>query len=259
MSRKARENEPPAESVFSVERCRQVTILRLHPRATLPGADLGKISGLWDVLEAKQRPSSPILAIIVGRDLLAMPNLERLVSPPNVDRGPQSIKEQVIREENVTERFITAVRGLDSLVVGVVSGEVVFPLAAPFLACDYRIASEDTVFVNTSQKLPAAPMFGLPWLLWRLVGGTSTARILLDTPRISAPEALELGLVNCLTSTGSIEEEALVIIHRLANLPRATLVGVKRALVTACEDLPTYLQRERTWTRQLSGNPEDAV
>ena len=73
-------------------------------------------------------------------------------------------------------------------------------------------------------------------------------QLLLDVPRLSAADAHDLGLVNHVTAPDRFEVEALEIAGRLATLPRATLVALKRAMIASCEDLPTYLERERNWT-----------
>ena len=124
---------------------------------------------------------------------------------------------------------------------------------APLLACDYRIASEETLFVNTTQDLPHAPFGVMPWFLTRMLGAAKTTEVLLDTPRLSAEDAYDLGIVNHITTSDPAEDAALKVIRRLASLSRSTLVGLKKAIVASHEDLETYVERESLWTEQLSG------
>jgi len=239
---------------FSVERLPHTTVLRFHPRESLAGSDLSLVHGVWDFFEAEQRSPSRVLVIQVPPDLLGPRSLERLLGGPNANGHltGSEVSDRILREENVIQRFIENVRGLNSFVVGVVDGEIAFQLAAPLLACDYRIVSSDSVFVNTTQTLPRAPLACLPWLLSRLVGVARASQLLLDVPRLSASDALELGLVNHVIAPDQLEIGALEVAERLGSLPRATLVSLKRAIIASCDDFQAYQQQELTLANQLA-------
>ncbi len=239
---------------FSVERLPKTTVLRFHPRESLAGSDLGLIHGLWDFFEAERREPSRVLVVLAPPDLLSPRSLERLLGSPDSagSMTANEVSNRILREENVIQRFIENLRELNSFVVGVVGGEIAFPLAAPLLACDYRIVSSESVFVNTTQTLPRAPLAGLPWLLAKMVGGARASQLLLDVPRLVAKDALELGLVNHVTAPGHLEREALDVAERLGSLPRATLVSLKRAIIASSEDFQTYHQQELTLTHELA-------
>ena len=55
-------------------------------------------------------------------------NLEKLVGGPADWDGPTAleISRRIIREENVIQRFVQAIRSLDSFVVGAVGGRIDF-------------------------------------------------------------------------------------------------------------------------------------
>ncbi len=239
---------------ISVERSQKRTILRFLGRESLAGTDLRLTGGLWDFLEDESSDPKPIVVIIAPPNLLGPLSLERLLAHPSTGESltAAELRARIIREENVIQRFIKGVRGLDSFVIGVVGGKVALHLAAPLLACDYRIVSPDTVFVNTTQTLPRAPLGCLPWLLAKMVGGAKASQLLLDVPRLSANDALELGLVNYITAPGGLEEEALEVADRLGSLPRATLVGLKRAMTASTDDFDSYLKQELALTEQLA-------
>ncbi len=212
------------------------------------------IGGLWDFLEEESSDPKPIVVVLTPPDLLGPPSLERLLADPSTESGltPAEISARIIREENVIHRFIKGVRELNSFVIGVVGGNVALQLAAPLLACDYRIVSPDSVFVNTTQTLPSAPLGCLPWFLAKMVGGAKASQLLLDVPILSADDALELGLVNHVTPTDRLEDEALEVADRLGSLPRATLVGLKRAMTASTDDFDSYLKQELALTEQLA-------
>jgi len=241
-------------SPISVEQSQGRTILRFLERDSLAGADLRLIDGLWEFLEDESCDPQSIVVVIAPPSLLDPANLERLFADPSRDHRTTAmeVSARIIREENVIQRFIQGVRGLNSFVVGVVDGDIALPLAAPLLACDYRIVSPRTTFVNTTQTLPRAPLGCLPWLLAKMVGGAKATQLLLDVPRLSADNALELGLVNHVTAPNRLEEEALEVADRLGSLPRATLVGLKRAMTASTDDFHTYSKQELDLTEQLA-------
>jgi enoyl-CoA hydratase/carnithine racemase len=212
------------------------------------------ISSLWDFLEEESAEPQPILVVLAPRDLLGPPNLERLLGGlrPSERLTASEIRARIIREENVIQRFIRAVRRLDSFVIGVVGGDVALQLAGPLLACDYRIVGPDTTLVNTTQTLPRAPLGCLPWLLARLVGGAKATQLMLDVPRLSAEDARELGLVNHITASDRLEEEALEVADRLGSLPHAALIALKRSMIASTDDFTSYLNHELALTEQLA-------
>jgi nucleotide-binding universal stress UspA family protein/enoyl-CoA hydratase/carnithine racemase len=250
--RSGAERDRPAQ--ISVERSPDRTVLRLHGRESLAGTDLRLINGLWDFFEEETVDPKAILVVLAPPELLGPANLERLlgVAKSGEKLTSSEIRARIIREENVIQRYIKAVRRLDSFVIGVVSGEVALQLAAPLLACDYRIVSPDTTFVNTTQTLPRAPLGCLPWLLANLLGGAKATQLLLDVPRLSAADALALGLVNHVTAPDRLEEEAFEVAARLGSLPRATLMGLKRSMTASSDDFTTYLNHELALTEQLA-------
>ncbi len=250
--RSGAERDRPAQ--ISVERSPDRTVLRLHGRESLAGTDLRLINGLWDFFEEETVDPKAILVVLAPPELLGPANLERLlgVAKSGEKLTSSEIRARIIREENVIQRYIKAVRRLDSFVIGVVSGEVALQLAAPLLACDYRIVSPDTTFVNTTQTLPRAPLGCLPWLLANLLGGAKATQLLLDVPRLSAADAFALGLVNHVTAPDRLEEEAFEVAARLGSLPRATLMGLKRSMTASSDDFTTYLNHELALTEQLA-------
>jgi len=246
------DREKPA--TFSVERSANRTVLRLHDRDSLAGTDLRLINGMWDFFEDETGDPKPILVVLAPPNLLGPANLERLLGGPNADDSltVSETRARIIREENVIQRFIKAVRRLDSFVIGVVSGDVALPLAAPLLACDYRIVSPDTTFVNTTQTLPRAPLGCLPWLLAKMLGEAKSTQLLLDAPMLSADDASDLGLINHVTAPDRLEEEALELADRLGSLPYATLMGLKRSMTASSDDFDSYLRQEMALTERLA-------
>jgi len=253
---KKKSKDPARSWKFSVERSRRTTVLSLHEWESLAGADLGSLDGLWDFFAEEKRKPSRVIVFVAPPCLLRPRSLARLLGDPDAGSDVPSVEvsKRILREENVNQRFIENVRGLDSFVVGVADGEVALRLAAPLLACDYRIVSSGTVLVNTTQKYPRAPLNCLPWLLAEMVGGARASQLLLDVPRMSADDAYALGLVNHIAAVDRLKEEALEIADRIGSLPRATIVSLKRAMIATSVGFESYRQKELALTQKIASS-----
>jgi enoyl-CoA hydratase/carnithine racemase len=231
-----------------------VTVLRFRQREALAGVDLGVVSGLWDLLEGQTRDPKPVLLAIAPPDLLGPRNLDRMIGTPTDWEGPTAseISARIIREENVIQRFIKAIRGLRSYVIGAVDGEIALHLAAPLLACDYRIVGSEAVFVNVIDRCPRAPLGGIPWLLTKMVGSAAATHILLDQPSLSATEALELGLVNHIVEPGGLDKASLEIAERFGSFHAEALIALKQAAAASPDELASYLRQESTLVERLA-------
>ena len=254
--RRTRRGPPETEqpSPFSVERTQRMTVIRLHERELLAGADLRLISGLWDLLDRERRDPRSVTVALSPPGLFDPSGLERLVGHASDWDGPTTteIGKRIVREENVIQRFIQAIRALDSFVIGVVGGNIALQLAAPLLACDYRIVAADTVFVNTIQSFPRAPLGCVPWLLTQMVGSANAARILLDLPSLTAEDALAYGLVNRVADPDRLEAESLEVAARIGSFNRTTLFALKRAMTATDHDFEQYLREERSIVERMS-------
>ncbi len=138
--------------------------------------------------------------------------------------------------------FVEIIRNLDSFVITALEGECDFCFLGEALACDYRIASQDAVFVNNlfqSKTMPGV----LPWFLTRFLGQAAAADILLEGRSLTASEAYELKLVNKIATPGNLEQVSLNTARRFAAIPGPALRAVKRSLVASAEDLNVYLDK----------------
>ena len=247
------------ESV-TVERLGNLTVVRFHWLGAPIGMNLDTTEVLWRFIELEKSQPSKVLMVFFAPELIGPNSLEMLtegdgLGEPTVGWSvePQRLR-GMVREGNLLRRWVEAVRALPTYVIGVVQGEVALRRMAPVLACDYRIAADDTTIVNTLQEMPVAPTAGLPWFLTRLIGPARTTHVLLEMTKLSAQQARGLGLMNFLAPTDMLEEKALEVAQKFAAMPQATLVGVKRAMVASSEDLSTYLDRESDLVRKLSAS-----
>jgi 2-(1,2-epoxy-1,2-dihydrophenyl)acetyl-CoA isomerase len=102
------------------------------------------------------------------------------------------------------------------------------------LAADFRIASEDAFFVSAFAKIALAGDNGVTYGLQRLVGRSMALEILMLSPRVTAAEALELGLVRQVVPARELRSAGLEFCDRLAAGP-TTIFALMKANMTFIE------------------------
>jgi 2-(1,2-epoxy-1,2-dihydrophenyl)acetyl-CoA isomerase len=73
------------------------------------------------------------------------------------------------------------------------------------LACDMRVAVETTVITTAFAKVGFSGDYGVTWFLTQLLGPSKAKEMMYLSPRIDMPTALEMGLVNRLTTKEDFE------------------------------------------------------
>ena len=96
--------------------------------------------------------------------------------------------------------------------------------------CDLRIAADDARFASSFVKVGITPGDGGAWILQRVVGYPRAAEMILTGDRVSAAQALAMGLVNAVVPRAELMDEARRLAERIAvNPPRAVRLS-KRLL-----------------------------
>ena len=106
------------------------------------------------------------------------------------------------------------------LTVASVHGAVAGGGLGAMLACDVVIASEDTAFTLGYAKLATNPDAGVSWFLPRIVGYRKALELYLTSQRLSAAEALELGLVNFVVPSDELASATRKLTSELCSWPR---------------------------------------
>ncbi|MGH7315151.1 MAG: enoyl-CoA hydratase-related protein, partial [Candidatus Rokuibacteriota bacterium] len=99
------------------------------------------------------------------------------------------------------------------------------------LYCDLRIAADTAIFTTAFSRRGLIAEHGVSWILPRLVGLQHALDLLLSARKITAPEALAMGLVSQVKPAATLPEEVRAYARELADLvsPRSLRV-MKRQL-----------------------------
>ncbi|MEM0217133.1 MAG: enoyl-CoA hydratase-related protein [Candidatus Nezhaarchaeales archaeon] len=98
------------------------------------------------------------------------------------------------------------------------------------MACDFRIAAEHAEFGQPEINLGLIPGWGGTQRLVRLIGVAKAKELIMLGERISAEEALKIGLVHKVVHYDNLREEALKLAQRLCELPPIALRYAKLAI-----------------------------
>ena len=113
------------------------------------------------------------------------------------------------------------------------------------LAADLRVAAPNALLVTAFANVGASGDFGGSWFLNRLVGESKAKELYFRSPRLTAAEALELGMVNAVLDDDDFETAALHWCNDIANQAPLAVARMKENLNRASvADLATALDAE---------------
>ncbi len=126
------------------------------------------------------------------------------------------------------QEVVRLILGLDQPVIAAINGVAVGGGTAVAMMSDLRIASESAEFGVGQVRRGVVPDVGLTYLLPRVVGLAKALELQMLYERISASQALELGLVNWVVPDDELLARAVEIGARLAAGPRVSLKWIKK-------------------------------
>jgi len=120
------------------------------------------------------------------------------------------------------------------------------------LGCDFRIASESASMGLSEVRLGIIPGAGGTQRLARLCGIAVAKELILTGRRISAAEALRLGLVAQVTPDGELDKSVEALCAELASAAPLALAAAKQAIDRGCDEPMTKaLEIERACYESL--------
>ena len=149
-----------------------------------------------------------------------------------------------VREINILNRTISQLVEFKKISVMALQGNIVTPFFGASLAVDFRYASEDMSFSLAHLKYGLHPTGALPFFLPRYVSHSKAIEILFKEERISAKEAMELGLVNAIFPTEDFENRCLNEIEKLCHLDTRVIHSTKLLANFSGSELRNYFDIE---------------
>ena len=125
------------------------------------------------------------------------------------------------------------------------------------LSCDLRVASANARFVTAFKEVGYSGDFGGSYFLAKLVGPSKAKELYFLSERLSADQALQLGIVNVVIEDAKLDAETKAIAGRLAAGPRIAYRYMKRNLNAAETMSLAQVMDLEAWHHTRCGMTED--
>ena len=132
-------------------------------------------------------------------------------------------------------RMILAIRRLPKPVVGSINGVAAGAGMSLALACDLRVGTEKSSFMQAFARVGLVPDSGSTFLLPALLGSSRALDLAWTARRVGADEALAMGLLNRKVPEPELAKEAQELAASLARGPALATAMAKEAIYGAAE------------------------
>ena len=191
-------------------------------------------------------------AFCAGGDVKAM-NETHVTGTPRAGRSTDP--ESNIAHLRANQRAVSlAIHQFRKPVIAALPGAAAGAGFSIALAADIRLAAERALLVTAFANVGASGDFGGSWFLTQLVGPAKAKELYFTSPRLTAAQGHELGLVNHVLPDDNFERAALDWCHDLASRAPIAMGYMKENLNRAItSDLATALDAEAVaMTRSMS-------
>jgi 2-(1,2-epoxy-1,2-dihydrophenyl)acetyl-CoA isomerase len=187
---------------------------------------------------AREREIRAVLLTGTGRGFCAGQDLDEV-------RPGATVSDFAAHARKAYTPIVLALRALEKPVVCAVNGVAAGAGANLALACDLVLAAEEATFVQVFAKIGLVPDTGGSFFLPRLVGMARATALAMLAEKITAAQAVDIGLIYRACQAASLDEEASKLAVHLATQPTLGLGLTKRLLNASwVNDLETQLELE---------------
>lgn len=153
--------------------------------------------------------------------------------------------------------IITKIRNLPKPVIAAVNGVAAGAGANLALACDVVVATHSASFIQAFSKIGLIPDSGGTFHLPRLIGFQRAGALMMLGDKVSATDALQMGMLYKVFSDESFAEESRKLASTLANMPTKALAYIKHALnQSVTNTLEEQLKFEDTYQQKAAATAD---
>jgi 2-(1,2-epoxy-1,2-dihydrophenyl)acetyl-CoA isomerase len=143
------------------------------------------------------------------------------------------------------------------ITIAAINGPAVGAAANLALACDIVVAARSAYIQEAFARIALVPDAGGTWLLPRIVGSKRALALALTGDRITADEAMAMGLVYRVFEDASFVDEVASFVGQFAKGPAGAYSLIKQAFARSLDnDFATQLQLEAD-LQQIAGKADD--
>lgn len=126
--------------------------------------------------------------------------------------------------------IIQKIRNIEKPIIGAVNGVAAGAGANIALACDIVVASDKASFIQAFSKIGLIPDSAGTFFLPRLIGFQRATALMMLGDKVTAEEALNMGMIYKIYPTSFFEEEVMTLATTLAQMPTKAIGLTKRLL-----------------------------
>lgn len=153
--------------------------------------------------------------------------------------------------------IIRAMRSLPKPIIGRLNGVAAGAGCSLALACDALIASTDASLIEVFINIGLVPDSGSSYFLPRIVGTLKAFELCTLGSKVSAEEALRLGLVNQVVAPEQLDEATYALAARYAAAPTKSIGLIKQMLNKASTATLDEVLDYEAYCQQIAGESDD--
>lgn len=178
-----------------------------------------------------------ILITATGKAFCAGQDLGETINPEN-----GNIRKIIQEHYNP---IIRKIRNMEKPIVAAVNGIATGAGASIALCCDIVVATESASFIQAFSKIGLIPDSGGTYFLPRLIGMQRASGLMMTADRISATDAMEMGMIYKVFPDESFEDKSWELVNKLSEMPTKALAITKQLLNSSnTNDLDQQLKME---------------
>jgi 2-(1,2-epoxy-1,2-dihydrophenyl)acetyl-CoA isomerase len=153
--------------------------------------------------------------------------------------------------------IVSAIAGMPKPVVAAVNGVAAGAGAGFAFAADLRVVADSASFHTSFTGVALTADSGVSWTLQRLIGHGRAADLLLFPRKVTAQEALELGIANRVVPAAELAAQGQALARQLAQGPTTAYAAVKESLAYAAgHPLADALAKEEELQLRAGGSAD---
>jgi 2-(1,2-epoxy-1,2-dihydrophenyl)acetyl-CoA isomerase len=166
----------------------------------------------------------------------------------------RSLSDSIERRYNPMIRKVT---GIEKPIICRLNGIGAGAGASLALACDMVIATENAALLEAFVNIGLVPDSGSTYFLPRLVGRQRAFEIAALGDKISATEAMQLGLINRVVPETDLDNEVSKYAMRFASGATKAIGMIKRMLNRSFESTLDEMLEQEKYCQEIAGNSND--
>jgi 2-(1,2-epoxy-1,2-dihydrophenyl)acetyl-CoA isomerase len=240
-----RQEDPPISDTILFVSADGVATLTLNRPEKLNAFTDEMLAALAEALKQAERDETVRCIVITGSGR-AFSAGQDLASVRERDAdGGMSFRDHL---QHAYNPIIRRLRAMEKPVIAAVNGVAAGAGASLALACDLRLAAESASFIQAFIGVGLIPDNGATWFLPQMIGFPRAFELAVTGRRLTAAEALTLGLVNRVVADEALADAAGETAAQLAAAPTKAIGLTKRAMNRA---LLTTLDEALDYEAQL--------